>query len=170
MIINPRSSSCVRGLTKEETEAVFDFRAALESTVVRKVTGKLSAERLMEFRKVFIEFLNSMESFISPEELIRGFFDIETQLHEYMIKACPSIISGEIMNLMDLTKRIRHLHMLYKLNNMNASAFNDEVGLHVRLIDSLVAEDIPVSVKLIEKDILDTKDEIMKCFDIINGI
>ena len=169
VIINPRSSSYVRNLTKEETEAIFDFRAVLEEGVVKKVIDILSEERLICFKNNLSDFLSETVYVNDLKISVNKFFDIETEFHEYMIKSCPAIISGEIMNLMDLSKRIRRLHMLYKLENSNNPVFEYEVILHKNLADALISKNTNESVKLINKDILGTKNEIIKHFDIINN-
>ena len=168
VIIHPRSSSFVRGLTAEETDAIFDFRTSLESTVIKRVINMLSEKKLVSFKNRFIDFRKIAYNSNDLEKLIHDFFDIETKFHEYMIKSCPSIISSEIMNLMDLTKRIRYLHMSYKLKNLSSNVFEDEICLHINLIDSLINKELNKSIALIEKDILGTKNEIISNYNIIN--
>ena len=59
--------------------------------------------------------------------------------------------------------------MLYKLENSNNPVFEYEVILHKNLADALISKNTNESVKLINKDILGTKNEIIKHFDIINN-
>ena len=96
------------------------------------------------------------------------FFEIEITFHEYLIDACPSIIGAEIMNLVDLTKRIRKLHIIYKLQKAGWECFKEEIEIHVRLIETLLNEELEESIQWITTDIRNTKEEIMECFDIIN--
>ena len=170
VVINPRSGSYVRELTKEEIEYIFDFREVLESQVIRKVIDKLDKEQLKAFQEKFETMLNV--SFVNRqaqvEELVKNFFEIEIHFHEYLINACPNIIGNEIMNLMDLTKRIRKLHIIYKLQEMGWESFKEEIEVHIQLIQALLNGSKEESISWIVRDINSTKEEIMKCFDIIN--
>lgn len=170
VIINPRSGSYVRELTKDELEYIFDFREVLESQVIRKVIVKLDKKQLQDFRDKFETILNV--SFVNNDTqvqaLVKNFFEIEIAFHEYLIHVCPSIIGTEIMNLVDLTKRIRKLHMTYKLQRVSWESFKEEIAIHVRMIDTLLAEELEESIHWMVCDIHNTKEEIMECFDIIN--
>lgn len=170
VVINPRSGSYVRELTKEEIEYIFDFREVLESQVIRKVIDKLDKEQLKAFQEKFETMLNV--SFVNRqaqvEELVKNFFEIEIHFHEYLINTCPNIIGNEIMNLMDLTKRIRKLHIIYKLQEMGWESFKEEIEVHIQLIQALLNGSKEESISWIVRDINSTKEEIMKCFDIIN--
>ncbi len=53
VVINPRSGSYVRELTKEELEYIFDFREVLEAQVIRKAITKLDKKKLKEFGEKF---------------------------------------------------------------------------------------------------------------------
>lgn len=72
------------------------------------------------------------------------------------------------MNLVDLTKRIRKLHIIYKLQKAGWECFKEEIEIHVRLIETLLNEELEESIQWITTDIRNTKEEIMECFDIIN--
>lgn len=113
VIINPRSGSYVRELSKEELSCIFNFREALESQVIREVISIADMQVLDGFGDEFRKLLN-----IEPDggldakkRLVEDFFDIEMRFHEYLIDLCPKIIGDEIKNLIDLTKRIRILHI-----------------------------------------------------------
>ena len=101
-------------------------------------------------------------------DVVEKFFEIEIKFHEHLIDACPSIIGAEIMNLVDLTKRIRKLHIIYKLHKAGWECFKEEIEIHVRLIETLINEELEESIRWISTDIHHTKEEIMDCFDIIN--
>ncbi|MGI6071112.1 MAG: GntR family transcriptional regulator [Blautia sp.] len=170
VVINPRSGSYVRELTKEEIEYIFDFREVLEGEVVRKVLRKLDKKQLKLFEEKFEALLNI--SFVNNEvqiqEMVKNFFGVEIHFHEYLINACPKIIGGEIMNLIDLTKRIRKLHIIYKLQNMGWECFKEEIKIHAQIIRMLLEEKLEESIQWMVSDIHNTKDEIIECFDVIN--
>ena len=157
VVINPRSGSYVRELTKEELEYIFDFREVLEAQVIRKAITKLD-----------ILSVSSVEGEEQVLDVVEKFFEIEINFHEHLIDACPSIIGAEIMNLVDLTKRIRKLHIIYKLHKAGWECFKEEIEIHVRLIETLINEELEESIRWISTDIHHTKEEIMDCFDIIN--
>lgn len=170
VVINPRSGSYVRELTKEELEYIFDFREVLEAQVIRKAITKLDKKKLKEFGEKFrlILSVSSVEGDEQVLDVVEKFFEIEIKFHEHLIDACPSIIGAEIMNLVDLTKRIRKLHIIYKLHKAGWECFKEEIEIHVRLIETLINEELEDSIRWISTDIHHTKDEIMDCFDIIN--
>ena len=98
----------------------------------------------------------------------RGFFDIEMRFHEYLIDLCPKIIGDEIKNLIDLTKRIRILHITYNVNSAPLEKFHYEIKIHCQLIEALRQHLLDKCIELIAQDIRNTKNEIMDCFDEIN--
>ena len=146
VIINPRSGSYVRELSKEELSCIFNFREALESQVIREVIS------IADMKK----------------RLVEDFFDIEMRFHEYLIDLCPKIIGDEIKNLIDLTKRIRILHITYNVNSAPLEKFHYEIKIHCQLIEALKQHLLDKCIELIAQDIRNTKNEIMDCFDEIN--
>mgnify|MGYP006069113011 FL=1 len=166
VVIHPRSGSYVRELTQKEVEYIFDFRQVLECEIIRKVIGELSQEQLQEFRDKFETLLNisHVENDIQVRELVKSFFVIEIEFHEYLINACPRIIGTEIMNLMDLTKRIRKLHVFHKLKNFGWECFQEEITVHIKLIESLLAKELESSIQWITRDICKTKEEILESY------
>ena len=160
----------MRELSKEELRCIFNFREALESQVIREVIGITDVEVLDGFGDEFRKLLD-----IEPEggldakkRLVEDFFDIEMRFHEYLIDLCPKIIGDEIKNLIDLTKRIRILHITYNVNSAPLEKFHYEIRIHCALIDALRQQQLDKCIELIVQDIRNTKKEIMDCFDAIN--
>lgn len=170
VIINPRSGSYVRELRKEELLSIFNFREALESQVIREVIHIADAQILSGFEYEFKKLLNIQikDGLEAKKGLVDDFFHTEIKFHEYLIDLCPKIIGDEIKNLIDLTKRIRILHITYKLNNAPLEKFNNEIKTHCELLEALKEHSLERSIELIIQDIRTTKNEIMDCFDEIN--
>ena len=165
-----RSGSYVRELSKEELSCIFNFREALESQVIREVISIADMQVLDGFGDEFRKLLN-----IEPDggldakkRLVEDFFDIEMRFHEYLIDLCPKIIGDEIKNLIDLTKRIRILHITYNVNSAPLEKFHYEIKIHCQLIEALRQHLLDKCIELIAQDIRNTKNEIMDCFDEIN--
>jgi len=119
-----------------------------------------------EFRKLLnIEPDGGLEA---KKRLVEDFFDIEMRFHEYLIDLCPKIIGDEIKNLIDLTKRIRILHITYNVNSAPLEKFHYEIKIHCQLIEALRQHLLDKCIELIAQDIRNTKNEIMDCFDEIN--
>ena len=170
VIINPRSGSYVRELSKEELSCIFNFREALESQVIREVISIADMKVLDGFGDEFRKLL-SIEpdgGLMAKKRLVEDFFDIEMRFHEYLIDLCPKIIGDEIKNLIDLTKRIRILHITYNVNSAPLEKFHYEIKIHCQLIEALKQHLLDKCIELIAQDIRNTKNEIMDCFDEIN--
>lgn len=173
VIINPRSGSYVRELSKEELSCIFDFREVLESQVIREIIGSdelTESEMLRSFEYEFKQMLNIQfgDSVEEKRHMVQNFFDTEMKFHEYLIDLCPKIVGDEIKNLIDLTKRIRILHIAYKLNTLKIDSFHKEILTHCELIDALQEHDLDKAIEMILRDIRCTKEEILECFDKIN--
>ena len=173
VIINPRSGSYVRELSKEELRSIFNFREALESQVIREI---ISSEELIksgvlenfeyEFKQMLnVRFGNNVDE---KRHMVQNYFDTEMKFHEYLIDLCPKIIGDEIKNLIDLTKRIRILHIAYKLNQLEIESFHEEICIHCDLIDALLEHKMENAIEKIVLDIRNTKEDILECFDKIN--
>lgn len=170
VIIHARSGSYVRELSKEELYSIFNFREALESQVIREVIALTNVDILDRFeyefqRLSYIEFNDNLEI---KKRLVNDFFETEMKFHSYLIDLCPKIIGDEIKNLIDLTKRIRILHIIYKINNTELYNFQDEIQIHCDLIQAIKSRSLEKSVEFMIQDIRSTKEDIMNCFGKIN--
>lgn len=157
--IRPRSGSFVRELTKEEVEAIFEFREALELLVLRRAMKAYDSAVLDEFSSTFTQMLSEFGGNFGA---IERFFAKETDFHHYLITLCPQIIQDELLNLICLNKRIRRLHLKYVLHTRGADAITKkEVQIHLDIIDAIIMGDEKCAERLLLKDISHTKEDII---------
>jgi DNA-binding GntR family transcriptional regulator len=163
--ICPRSATYVREHTKEEIEYIFDFREVMEGLVVRKVIGHLDVAHLSELRTRLAEL---QKQGTPDRDLLDEYLDTEMELHEYMLRLCPHIVSGKLENLVDLTKRLRKLHLRYLLEAKGVVGLaNTEIQIHIDLADALLAGNAEAAEHYVRKDVRDTRNEILEDYEVI---
>ncbi|MDR0576483.1 MAG: GntR family transcriptional regulator [Candidatus Accumulibacter sp.] len=163
--ICPRSATYVRVHTREEIENIFDFREVMEGLVVHKIIGYLDVARL----EVLRDRLTVLQKRGTPDRGMLGeYLDTEMELHEYMLRLCPRIISGKLENLVDLTKRLRKLHLQYLLEVKGVVGLADtEIQIHIDLANALLAGDAKAAERYVRKDIHDTRNGVLEDFEAI---
>lgn len=163
VVIRPRKGSFVRSFSKEEVSAIFDFREVTEKLMIEKAIEKIDVKRIKRFE---MAFFNMSKTFDGEEDEIAEFFDMEIQLHEYLIELSPKIIQNELKNLIDLTKRIRRLHLFYCLQgNDRQTLGRAEIVLHLDLCRSILKKNLEEAQRLIQKDISGTKRLILERYE-----
>lgn len=166
--IRPRSASYVREHTREEIEYIFDFREVMEGLVVRKIIGRLDAARLRTLRSLRSRLAELQKRGTPNLDALYEYLDAEMELHEYMLRLCPRIVSGKLESLVDLTKRLRKLHLRYLLEVKGVVGLADtEIRIHVDLADALLAGDAEAAERYVRKDIRDTRDGILEDYEAI---
>jgi DNA-binding GntR family transcriptional regulator len=165
--ICPRSSTYVREQTLEEIEYIFDFREVLEGLVVHKIIGRLDIAHVKELRGR----LAKLQKRGTPNRNVLGeYLDTEMELHQYMLRLCPYIVSSKLENLVDLTKRLRKLHLQYLLEVKGIVGLADkEIQIHIDLADALLAGDAEAAEQYVRKDIRKTRDEILEAYEAIES-
>lgn len=167
VVIRPRNGSYVRALSKEELDAIFDFREAMEVLIVKRAIDQVDAKRMKRFE---LAFSRMAKTFDGGEDEIAEFFNIEVQLHEYLIELSPKIISSEVKNLIDLTKRIRRLHLLYcQQGNDKQILGKSEIVLHMNLCKAIQQKNSEEAQKLMREDISSTKRLILEKYEEIEN-
>lgn len=162
-----RSGSYVRKYSKEEIEALFDFREALEVVVIKRAIKNAAA---LDMRQFICAFRESLEN-LSTESLadkMRIADDIQQKFHAYLWEQCPDIIYNEIRNVMLLTRQItvRHINFCTKRDNALEIARN-EVMVHIAIAEAIERGDETRALEGIREDISGTKDDILKNFEAI---
>ncbi len=165
VLINPRSGSYVREHTREEIEYIFDFREVMEELIARKIVDRLDPAFLRPLR----DRLAALRSENPPSvELLQQYFEVEMELHQYMLRLCPPIVSDKLENLVDLTKRLRKLHLRYLMETRGRVDFaNEEIRIHVAIADALLAGDAGKAARLLVRDIRTTRDQILEDYEAI---
>lgn len=168
VVVRPRNGSFVRSLSKEETEAIFDFREALERLAIEKAVENADPRQLNRFEKSFDRMA---KEFSGGEEEIGEFFEVEVKFHEYIIDLSPAIIGNALKNLVDLTKRIRRLHLLYCQQGTDKEVVGKtEILMHRDLCKAIRSGDVATAQTLIEQDIRNTKHQILENFEAIEEL
>ena len=161
--INARSGTYVRSLSKEEIEAIFDFRLVLEKLAVEKSIGIADESVMQSFLRKFEKIKkNIAEGKYKPASVLEKFFLLETELDEYIISLCPQIIGDQIQNILDLTKRMRKLQLKTLMEKKGGNTFiAEEVESHIQLINAILSADMEKAISCIVFDITKTKAEVI---------
>lgn len=160
-----RSGSYVRSYSKDEIEALFDFRAALEEVVVCRAINDAGSSVLRRFIGIFESCLANLAEETLADEM-QYFDEMQAQFHSYLWKLCPSIIYNEIQNVMDLTKQITARHVSYHIKKGNAMDFaTNELAIHLSLAKAILNKDEAAARAAIRQDIFGTKKDILVHFD-----
>jgi DNA-binding GntR family transcriptional regulator len=168
VVINPRSGSYVREHTKEEIETIFDFREALECLVVKKAIRVFDKAVLRAYETKLSRMLRDVDS---SKDRLDEFFALEVELHQYLIRLCPSIVSDKMLNLIELTKRIRKLHLRYLLETTGENAnLGSEIQIHLDLVRAVLARDEHAAEQCIATDIRTTRDQIVNDLEAIESL
>ena len=169
--VKQRSGSYIRNYTPEELEALYDFRAAVECMAIKKAIPHADPARVSEFLRHFEETARQIDAAVNLETMLR-FFDEQLRFHFYLLELCPQIIANELKNLIDLTRRIGKLQLIYITRNIpdNVSALKAEVDMHVRLAKAVIDKDVALAQRLIEKDHMSTRNCIISHFDEIEAL
>lgn len=160
-----RSGSYVRKYSKDEIEALFDFREALEVVVIKRAIKNAAELDMQQFIKAFKESLETLNA-QSLADKMRLADDIQQRFHAYLWVQCPEIIYNEIRNVMLLTRQItvRHINFCTKRDNALEVARN-EIEIHIAIAEAIERSDEEMALKGIREDISGTKDDILKHFE-----
>ena len=163
VVIKPRSGSYVREHTRKEIEYIFDFRVVMEGLIARKTINHLDTLVLQSIRSQLV----SLKTEECPSsELLKKYFEAEMELHQYILRLCPNIVSDKLETLVDLTKRLRKLHLSYLMNTRGEVDFaNDEFQIHIDIADALLAGNSVKAENLLFQDISTTRNQILVDFE-----
>lgn len=160
VVILPQNGTKVRELTEEELGIVYDMREIIEGMIVRIISFSEHKIKLEMYRSEFEKYMQ-LDQF--SKDLICEFYGLELEFHDFLTSICPSIIQSETKNIIDLTKRSRKLNLEYELNHMNVVYIKEEdIKLHIRLIDAMLNDDIDLAEKLAKLDVRQTKVEVFR--------
>ena len=161
--INARSGTYVRCLSREEIEAIFDFRLVLEKLAVEKSIGIADENVMQSFLKKFEKIeKNIVDTKHMNISILEKYFYLEIELHEYIISLCPQIIGDQIQNILDLTKRLRKLQLKSKKKKKGQTVFiAEEIQSHIQLINAILSGDMEKAIGCIVFDITKTKTEVI---------
>lgn len=167
--ILPRSGTFVKKYSKDEIEALFDFREALEGVVAKKAVHLAKKEVLLEYEQSFLDILENI-SRVDLLQNVESYYALQTEFHSYLWKLCPAIISNELQNILDLTKRICKRHLTFSAMQKDAkSFFENEILTHIHIVRAILNQDMQEAAKWMYTDISQTKDAILKNYDEIEG-
>lgn len=160
-----RSGSYVRKYSKEEIEALFDFREALEVVVIKRAIKNAGKLDMARFIREFKSILDDVDKG-SIADKMRLADDIQQKFHSYLWEQCPDIIYNEIRNVMFLTRQItvRHINFCTKCDNALEIAKN-EIMVHITIAEAIECGDEVKALEGIREDVSGTKDDILKHFE-----
>ncbi len=168
--IAPRSGTHVRKYSKDEIEALFDFREALEGVVVKRAVALADPDKLNFYIEQFAEILHMIQN-ENKVQSTEEYYRLQTEFHMYLWELSPPIIRDELQNIVDLTKRICKRHLYYSFLQENHVAFYEkEIGTHVHIAEAVLNKNVEEAVSWIHKDISQTKDAILHNYDAIENL
>ena len=153
VVILPQSGSYVRELSREELGIIFRCRAGMEREILLAYGGQLDRERLEEFRRRFSAVYSQKGC---TAEVLEENFSLDVAFHAFVVGSCPEIISHEVLNIMDLTRRSRLLEIQRIIREGCADRYRREMEVHLDIIQAILDGDLPRAGDLLYRDIMDT--------------
>ncbi|MGI5963528.1 MAG: GntR family transcriptional regulator [Lawsonibacter sp.] len=164
-----RSGTYVRKYSKEEIEALFDFRAALEEVVVSKAIKNADPINLKRFINSFEGCIKNL-SIDSLADKMKYFDEMQSDFHSYLWKLCPTIIYNETQNVMLLTRQITARHINFYIHSPFALEFaKNEINVHIDIARAILNKDEEKARASIRSDILGSKEDILAHFEEIEA-
>jgi len=155
VVILPQNGTYVRELTKEETNVLYRLREEIEKLVLELIVNQIDRSGLERYKN---RFLSMKENKKESELVVKEFFELELEFHDYIISQGPSIIKRETQNIIDLTKRSRKLCMKYEIEQeADVQSFMHDVDIHVNIIDAMLEGNVEKAKVYVEEDARETK-------------
>lgn len=132
IVISPQQGIVVRELSLQEINDHYDIRLALETFVVRRLAGNLSAAQLAELRENIAAMQDANERG-SRADFIRCDADFHLLL-------CNYLGNHEILRVMQ-HQRDKLYHVIRRLIERNAKRLSDTVQEHSAIVNALEAGD-----------------------------
>ena len=159
LLVMPQRGTFVRELSKDELNAIYLARSALERVVAFFAIEKASPKKLLAFRKRFAVFHGRVAY---TEADILAEFTLDLELHAFFCGFLPEIIRRNYQNICNLTHRSR----LLNLKNYFNDGVNDlNVGVHIQIIDAFLEKDRERGAELLEYDVNYTRSNVLRNFD-----
>lgn len=156
VVILPQNGTYVRELTKEETSVLYRLREEIEKLVLELIVNQIDRNELERYKR---RFLSMKENKKESEQVVKEFFELELEFHDYIISQGPSIIKRETQNIIDLTKRSRKLCMKYEIEQeTDVQNFMHDIDIHVNIIDAMLEGDVEKAKIYVEEDARETKE------------
>ena len=159
LVVMPQRGTFVRELSRDELNAIYLARSALEKVVVFFAIGKASQKKLLAFRKRFAVF-HGRVAFTEADILAE--FTLDLELHAFLGGFLPEIVRRNYQNICNLTRRSRLLNLeKYFKDGVNDS----NVGVHIQIIDAFLEENRERGTELLEYDVTYTRNNVLRNFD-----
>ncbi|MBP1933327.1 GntR family transcriptional regulator [Ammoniphilus resinae] len=163
--IVPQSGTYVRELSLEEIKAIYELREEIEGLVAKIAINKVDSKILEDYLQKFHQFLIKEEV---NEEVLLDYFQLDLELHDYLLRFCPQIIQKETRNIIDLTKRSRRLCILYELKEKSPKdLIKKEIRNHREIIDAFLEKDLDKAIYYSKRDVREAKEQVLKFFYLV---
>lgn len=160
VVVFPQSGTFVRELSRDELNAIYLARAALERVVASFAAGGAAPQRLKAFRERFSVY-RGMAEFTEPDILAE--FDLDLELHDFLGGFLPEIVRREYQNICNLTRRSRLLNLKNDLKAADiADKISKNIGVHIQIVDAFLDGNLERGAELLEYDVIYTKDNILR--------
>ena len=159
IVIIPQRGTFVRSLTYEELDVVYRTRAAFERMIAENSIGLADRNGLLQYREKFFAFLK--ESTFDTDKL-RELFYLEVDFHTFLYSYFPEIARREFNTITELTKRSRFLNLENEATKKQPQKIKEkDVGIHIRLIDAMLTEDVSLAMDIAEQDVMLTRKNVL---------
>jgi DNA-binding GntR family transcriptional regulator len=151
IIYMPRKGFQIRILTEKDVKNLFELRMALELSVIRQITPKLTEEKIIKIEEQLSKYTKATET-ANPIESINA----DRELHLYLAHLTdnPFLINAieEIRDLIDLAS-IRSLEFEYRTT--------EAIKEHQEIIDMLKARSLKGALEKMEKHLRITEQRVL---------
>lgn len=140
--VSPQQGIVVQDLTLEETTDHFDLREALETYVVRRLAGRMTAEQIRRIRTNLAAQKTTLEKLDGPANR-----QLDSQFH---LLWCEFLGNREIIATMErLRDRIHRI--VTRVNSRDPSRMHEGFAEHVRIADAVIAGDGELAARMVEE-------------------
>lgn len=142
IVVSPQQGIVVQDLTLEEIADHFEVREALETYVVRRLAGNLTAEQVSRIRTNLAAQRETIERL---DESTNRRLD-----SEFHLLWCEFFGNREIIDAMQ-RHRDRIHRIISRANSLSSSRMNEGFQEHVRIAEAVIAGDADLAARSIEE-------------------
>lgn len=159
LALHPKSGTVVRPLSRNELNAIYLSRAALERVVAAFAVGATAPERLQSLRERFLAF----PAMATPGEAeILAAFELDMEFHNFLAGFLPEIVHRQYQITCDLTRRSRLLYLKHELKTGDvAGRIGKSVEAHVKILEALLEKRGERCAELLEHNVVASKEAIL---------
>jgi DNA-binding GntR family transcriptional regulator len=141
--ILPQRGVRLRELTETEADDHYDFRIALESWVVRRVTEKVTARDLRELRRIVARQERLLERLSTADKIVASYFELDSAFHFTLAQIAGN---GEVIRAMQ-TQRDKLWRVISALLQRDPAWIQTTIAEHAAIIDAVEVGDADAAAR-----------------------